>query len=284
MKNSESNFTRLIREIALEEGMELKAYSDNWAFRLSKDGRETLVLGYDFELNTAPQKAACTDKALCYELLKERNVPAVPHWFLPDARLRAYVNAEDPSEAVRGALDRYGSVVLKDNYGTGGNHVFRVENTEEFEAARDDIFAHSSAMALCPFYEIREEYRVVMLDGTPRLFIRKERAYDLNEAGEKVYRTWKHNLGLGASGAVVDDEALKDRLGRIAKAAVAAVGVRFASADIIDTSEGFLVLELNGGVMMEHFSGQSAACFETAKAIYREALHLCLGKEEGDGK
>ena len=50
------------------------------------------------------------------------------------------------------------------------------------------------------------------------------------------------------------------------------IGVRFASIDIVSTNEGLKVLEINSGVMMENFAGESPQNYRKAREIYRDAI------------
>ena len=272
MASNRKNFTKLIRTIAEEEGMQITGFSGDWAFRLEKDGKVRFTVGYHFPLNLSSVKELCQDKCLTYEVLTAAGVPAAEHLFFPNPVSVAGIDRDSAWNRALSILDAGKEVVVKNNYGTGGNQVYRVKTEEELKEIVDLIYQRSYAASLSPFYEIRDEYRVVMLDGEPQLTIRKERESRINEKGEKEYLNWKHNLGQGATGIVVEDPEMLEKLYPIAKAAVKALGVRFCSADIIDTPEGLMILEVNAGVMLEHFAGQSEACFNKAKEIYRAAI------------
>ena len=58
----------------------------------------------------------------------------------------------------------------------------------------------------------------------------------------------------------------------LARKAVDLFGIRFASVDIIETKEGCMILEINGGVMMENIAGTNGDLYEKAKGIYRDAI------------
>ena len=281
MASNRKNFTKLIRTIAEEEGMQITGFSGDWSFRLEKDGKVRYTVGYHFPLNLASVKELCQDKCLTYEVLTAAGVPAAEHLFFPNPASVAGIDRDAAWNRAVSLLREGKEVVVKNNYGTGGNQVYRVKTEEELEETVNTVYQRSYAASLSPFYEIREEYRVVMLDGEPRLTIRKERESRINEKGEKEYLNWKHNLGQGATGIVVEDPAILKKLYPIAKAAVEALGIRFCSADIIDTPEGLMVLEINAGVMLEHFSGQSPECFAKAKEIYRAAILAAFQDENG---
>jgi len=298
-----SNFARLIDVICKEEDIEVRSYSDDWSHKLSRDGHTAFITGYQFALNPASSKELAQDKALTYSVLTDAGVPAAVHEFLPSFTEES--EKEFPYRALYEAcMAERGEAVLKDNYGTGGNKVFRISDEEAYVKTLKKIWEGSYAASISPFYEIEEEIRVVVLDGEGRLFLKKERqtvtgnGRDTVEAlvladpakaeniavvpkkelkrvpedGETVYLNWKHNLGQGATGVVVTDETLKSELADIARAAQKALGLRFCSVDIVRVNGKRMVLEVNGGVMMEHFAGQSETCFETAKGIYKDAI------------
>ena len=100
------------------------------------------------------------------------------------------------------------------------------------------------------------------------------------QPGEKARLNWKHNLGQGAEGVIVRDQKILRKLHSLAKRAAAAVQADFLSVDIIDAEGKLQVLEMNGGVMMEHFSGQDAECRRIAKRIYKKAVRLLFEAEE----
>ena len=273
-----SNFSKLMYDIAREEGISLDAWSDEWAFRFTKGSEKAYIVSHHFPLNPASSEEICRDKSLTSDILKDAGIPVSEHLFLPNNALSSYAMMPSSLEICRAALASQGKIVLKDNYGTGGLKVFLVSGEEELQNAADEIFRVSAAMALSPYYHIREEYRTVMLDGEPRLFIRKERAHEILD-GEVHFLNWKHNLGQGATGIPVSDPEVTDRLRELAGRTVRELNLRFASVDIIDAEEGFMVLEVNAGVMLEHFSGQNEECYNTAKEIYRKAVLSSFRKD-----
>lgn len=272
MAAGRKNFGKLIKTIAKEEGINVQGFSGDWAFRLEKDGKVRFTVGYHFPLNCSSAKELCQDKCLTYEVLTAAGIPAAEHLFFPNPVSVAGIDRDTPWNRAMTLIREGKEVVVKNNYGTGGNQVYRVKTEEELRETVETVYQKSYAASLSPFYEIREEYRVVMLSGTPRLTIRKERESRINEKGEKEYLNWKHNLGQGATGIIVTDKKVLNKLYALAKQAVDVLGIRFASVDIIDAPEGFMILEVNAGVMLEHFSGQSAECFALAKEVYRAAI------------
>lgn len=77
--------------------------------------------------------------------------------------------------------------------------------------------------------------------------------------GEQVPINWRHNLGQGAAPRVIDpaDPAWRE-VAPLAIRAADALGVNLAAVDIIATPDGFKILEINSGIMMETFARTDA--------------------------
>ncbi len=267
-----NNFTRLIEEICQEEGIRMDSFSYYWAHRLTKDGQVRYIVGYQFPLNISSVKEVCQDKVLTYGILHDNGLPAALHVFLPNNIPSTGVTKEDNDAACQMMLDVFKTVVVKDNAGTGGNKVFKAETMDEVQEALDLIYKSTYSACISPYYEIEDEYRVILLDGEPQVIIRKDRQYTVNEQGEKVYENWRHNLGQGAVGVVLQKEEVPEGVVELAEKAVKVLGARFVSADVILVDHKPMILEINGGVMMEHLSSQSSEYYHIAKEIYRKAV------------
>lgn len=97
--------------------------------------------------------------------------------------------------------------------------------------------------------------------------------------GEHVPLQWKHNLGQGASVDVDIPGEMRAQLEALAVSAANSVGARFCSADVVDVrGEGLMVLEINGGVMMDSLIGQLGdAGRALAFRVYESAVLGSLG-------
>ncbi len=304
MEVKKTNFVRILEEICREEGIRLDSFSYNWGHRLTKDGKSRFIVGYQFQLNAASVRDICQDKVLTYGVLHDQGVPAAVHLFLPKEGVPTGIAPEDNRAIAEFFLRKDGEFVLKDNYGTGGSKVYRIRDMETFDAVLEELYKSSYAAALCPFYKIADEYRAVVLDGEIRVVIRKDRQKVVGdgqksvraligddpakqrylrslteeqletvpEEGETYYLTWKHNLGQGAYGVILKPDEVPEEVRRIALSALQAIPARFCSVDVIRTDEGFMVLEINAGVMMEHLSGEDPEYYEIAKGIYKDAV------------
>ncbi len=305
MKNKESNFSQLIREICEEEGIILTGFADNWIYQLKKEEKERYIFGYQFGLNPAVSANICLDKGACSEILTAHGVVNVEHICLMSPAKMKYVSEEGAWKPAVSLLEKYGTLVVKENEGTAGDGVYLVHNQLELEEAALKIFGNNRSAAISPYMEIQEEYRIIILDGEVQVIFSKERphlfgdgrhtVYDLYleaiqmnpalsrygipadqrdwilEEGEAWNFIWKHNLGQGAGAILHREEDLPEEVA-LAKKAFAAVGVRFASCDVVKTAEGCKILEINSGVMMENLAGTSKEARALAKSVYKKAI------------
>lgn len=98
--------------------------------------------------------------------------------------------------------------------------------------------------------------------------------------GEIVPLQWRHNLGQGAVADLDVSAETRTALADVALRAAAAIGIRFCSVDVVDVeSEGYMVMEVNSGVMMDSLMGQlGEAGVPLATTIYEAAVLQALGR------
>lgn len=307
MENAARNFVKIVKEICSEENIELESYSYDWIFRLSKNGIYNYIMGYQFGINSASVNSICCDKSAASEIMTSLGIPNVEHYFFMSPFNQKYVKKHGNWEKMMKLLEKYEKLVCKSNEGTGGNLVFRVNNQYELESAAFNIFKNAKSMAISPYYAIENEYRIIVLNGEIKLAYIKRRPYvvgdgihtvnqllfeyvayhensvnlkdlDLNDYnkvlgnGEVYYLNWKHNLGQGACAQIEDINIIKEKVDDIIGLLVNKMNVKFASIDIVKCQDEYKVLEINSGVMMEHFSQQDENTYFIAKSIYREAI------------
>ena len=186
MVNSETNFVRIIKEICKEEEIELTSFSGDWIFRLQKDGAYRYIIGYQFGLNPCSVHALCCDKGAASEVMTSLGVPNVPHYYFMSPDEQHYIGKYGNWKAMEELLEKYGALVLKPNEGTGGNLVFCVRNQYELEQAAFRIFKSYPALAVSPYYEIEQEYRVILLNGEKKLVYSKRRPYVVGDGKNSV--------------------------------------------------------------------------------------------------
>lgn len=252
-----------LRKSADARGLRFESFSHGWVVRLSDGERVARVFGYDFELNSVSAAKIAGDKAATSTFLSGAGVPSVPHHLFLRSSLKGYTEPEGNWLRMLALAEEFGwNLVCKANSGTGGHHVYHVQTPAELETASTAVFAAHHSLSLAPFVAADGEYRVMLLDGEPLLVYEKVR-----DDGE-----WRHNLGLGGRAVDVTDGSLSAELAEVAGPALRAIGLRFASVDIMATESGLTVLEVNAGVMMEHYGRSSDERRERAEAIYDRAV------------
>ena len=142
MQNAETNFVKIIREVCREErevcreeDIELRSYSADWIFRLDKNGRHDVILGYQFGLNSASVNMLCQDKCAASELMTEFGIPNIEHVLFASPENQKFMGFPGFWRDLLKMLDRYKTVVCKPNLGTGGENVIKCSTDYELEAA-----------------------------------------------------------------------------------------------------------------------------------------------------
>lgn len=306
MAYPERQLEKIIKQFCKQTDTKCTVGADGWMFTLQKNGKKSFVIGYKFDLNNATSCMLCDDKSALSEILKNSDIPCVEHRFIEAPN--GYNKTEEQNlKELEAMLNQHGELVLKPNIGSGGRSVVRVNDMDTIKLYLSKHLSAKRPVGVCKFEHIKNEYRIVCLDGKPRLVYRKQRPFvvgdgkntiemlvhktikgktdvdsklDLNripEAGEVVYVSWKHNLGLGASADVKIEKSLKSKLMSLAKRVVKEINICFASVDIIELEDDSLkVLEVNSGVMMEKFSSASFENFKISRQIYFDALAKSL--------
>jgi glutathione synthase/RimK-type ligase-like ATP-grasp enzyme len=174
---SERQLVPILREIAQRFGLALTSYSYDWIIRLSRDGVTHWVFGYDFDINSCSAQQLTKDKAATSLILGSCGIPRIEHaLFCRPQGHSAFVPESGVWSAILAVADRFGSdLVCKPNDGTGGNQVTRVRRTTELEETVHRLFATCRAIAICPFIDIANEYRLIVLRGQCLLAYRKIR-------------------------------------------------------------------------------------------------------------
>ena len=263
--NSQRDF---INEICTENDIEIKGFSGDYVMRLTKNGISRNIFGAFWDINTAAADRIACDKTACYELLNSAGISAIEHVLFnnPLARL----NWANPEGAWAGALrvfNAFGnSVVIKPNQGTRGSNVYHCDSIPKMEAAAHAIFSSHPSAAICPYVEIKTEFRVFYLNGKCPLVY-----------GKEADETWQHNLAMGARAVelVVKSKEEKKLLAEfkdLACKAAECIGICFATIDIAQMESGLYVMEINSGVQARLLLEQHPHLRDTIKRIYCSAI------------
>lgn len=310
-KNAENFMSReivkIIRDICTEETIHFESFSSDYILKLEKNNRTMYIFGNKFPNNSAAIEQICNDKSALSDILKCYNIPHVEHLYFGSPALEDDYPSSGSWKKMQSLLKTHGKdgLVCKPNRGTGGRNVYRVQNSKELEYAVWKIFNSTNSLCISPYYEIQNEYRVLMVGDEVQYIFKKIRPHvvgnghstvkelwdnsnqavsDISVADwdyipnvdELVTISWKHNLGNGATPEIVTDPTLILKLSALAKKCVGALNLGFVSIDIIESNGELLILEINSGVMVEKFSTYSSESRELVKGAIKKAIQQYL--------
>ena len=304
----ERTFHALMSEICAEMEINMEDLSFGWILQLSKDGKVRHITGRRFDLNPEATGDIACDKYATYEVLNSQSVPVIKHTMIFNPTTRASLIGDDGIWlTVTSEFLKYGCLVVKPNNGCEGNGVSLCCSLKETEGAIQKLFKSQNSVSICPYYDIRTEYRTFYLDGKVHLIYGKTKPYvtgngkytiaelieELNlpdkrvvqenlkeldltyvpAMDEKVNISWKHNLSGGAMPTILAKGELYDKIEKLAIDAGKAMNINFATIDIIETTDDKLyVLEINSGIGATIFVESVDGGYEIIKDIYRQAI------------
>lgn len=291
-------FNNIIKKIGEELGIKVTLLSGDWVTILEKNNQIHYIHGYKFDLNNHGIGNLLDDKGLFNDLMNYKNLPTTTQLSI----FRTY-NKEEVLDYFR---KNNNTLIVKGNLGTCGENVYLVHDENTLFNKIDLLLSKQDSISLEPYYDIQNEYRVILLNNEVKVIYGKERpviigdgihtvkelAINFNDffannnksinnldyipkLNEKVELDFHFNLSLGARLFYDIDEELKNRIINLAKEVSWALNITFASIDIIHTNDNkILVLEANSGVMMDNFIKQYPNGYNIAYNIYRDAIKL----------
>ena len=304
----EKETIKILQELCKELKINIESLSYGWIYKLSKNNKIRYITG-NFDINKTASSKIASDKYATFEVLKSENIPVIKHTmvFNPIDR-KDYIKEEEVWKIVNKEFEKEGKIVVKPNYGFEGKGVFLCNTIYEGKEAVKYLLEKNTSISICPFYDIKKEYRAFYLNGEVLLIYEKEKPYILgngkdnvkvlvkklnlpdNEVvrnnlskidmdyvpklDEKIELSWKHNLYGGATAKVLnkEDESYK-KIEKLAIEAGKALDMTFTSIDIIKTKKDEIyVLEINSGVATSRFSEIVENGKELTKEIYKKAL------------
>ena len=297
-------FYRMIRELCEELDIKMEKKSFDWILKLSKNDKIKYIVDTNFPLNPESSGKIVSDKYATYEILNDMGIPIVKHAMIFNPTIRyAFVPDEGNYSRIISEFSQYGTLVVKPNSGCEGRGVTLCKTLKEVEIAIQKLFKTNASVSICPYYDIKKEYRTFYLNGKILLIYGKTKPYVIGdgkstleqlilnenlpdksivdenislldlaavpEKGEKIELSWKHNL----SGVLEKGSELYERIENLAVTAGKAIDVKFATIDIIHTFEDKLyVMEINSGIGTTVFAETVEGGYELAKNVLRAAL------------
>ena len=262
---SERIFVQAVRRYCAAHGIAVDVRSEGWLIAMRRGQTRHFAFGYDIGLNSAIAHRLANDKSATAEALGLAGVPCVPHHLFLNPKLGRNVVGVTWRDAMLELLRNHPQgVVVKPNEGTSGRSVFKVTTEAELDHAISEVFSMSTGLVISPYVAIETEVRVVLLDDAPLVVYSKQRGRD-----------WRHNLDAGAKPALLEDGEVRAACAKLAGDAARAIGIVFASIDVVRVDRQWRVLEINSGVMMEALAKLHP---ELVQATYDAALDRVFGE------
>ena len=300
----DNEFRKLIQLICSENNISCDVLSLGFLLVLEKNGVVKTISGYKFDNNSHSLGKIFDDKYATYELLKHYNVPVWEHSiFYCKNNTNTYVGKYNSLKYLKEKFDEYnGDVVVKKNTGTCGNEVSHFNEFNELEKFYNDTFLNNTSFSICPFYNIGNEYRVIVLNNKVKVMYKKilpevlgdgystirelllkfnyeyfknidDKSLDvILKKDEKFCYDWKFNLSLGSVASFDISSDDKKNILDIVSKITNNIDIGFCSIDIVKSDTSFLVMEINSGVMMKYLISEKDSGYSIAKDIYTEAI------------
>ena len=296
-------YQKIIKEICNELNIKYKVLSKRWIIRLEKDGKVRYLSGNKFDLNGHAIGNMLDDKYALYDTLKYLNIPVCEHKiFYRENNENSYaVGCHTKEDLIKHFNDYNNNVVIKPNKGSMGIGVYHITNEKDLYEKTKLLLTTNYSISICPFYQIKNEYRVIILDKEIKLMFKKinptitgngkstlkqllmkfNKNYykDIDvpniilDKGEVYTYDFKFNLSQGSIASTDIDSKLKEKISALALEVTSKAGINFASIDIIETEDNkLLVMEANSGVTINKVTKFIPNGKNIAKEIYKEAI------------
>lgn len=253
---------RIIEDISRELNMSYKIISDGYITILKQNGKIKYVNEYLFGLNSEISSLLCNDKYAMYEVLSKYYIPVIEYkliWHPGNQRTEVNKKLKELKDYFK---DNYSHIVLKPNLGSGGINVFQIQNLNQIENTFLSLLNITNSIVANPFYAIKNEYRIIMLNGICRFIYKKE-----------LRESWQFNLSKGSIASKEIDVNLKKKLIDLAIKTNSVLQTKFVSIDIIeDTKNNLYILEVNSRVTMAKYIEQHPEDYIFVKDIYKDAI------------
>ncbi len=303
-----NHFYNILSEVCKEEGIKEEKLSFDWITKLTKGDKVHYAVRNQFDINSSTSTLIAGDKYATYSVLRNHEIPICEHQIVFNPKLREDYYDENFIIGIKMLLKENRFIVIKGNNSFGGREVFKVSSFDDAINVIHKLFNENvSSVSVCPYMDLKNEYRCIYLDGEILLMYEKSKPviqgngkntvqelinyyidendgefYDVSvedvdvnyipEDGEEINIGWKFNLEQGGTPRILEINEHKD-IEKLALKAAKAIGITFSSVDVAEGKDGSLsIMEINGSVCMTKFSCISKNGFNITKEIYRKVL------------
>lgn len=303
------NLQRIIKQIALGNDLSYEVLSCDLVIKLTKGNKIRYINGYKFGLNSHSLGLILDDKYATYELLNSLGISVCKHHILfRPTNHNSYAKNYNSFDYCYDLFLKYNkNVILKVNNGTCGDGVYHITTKKELKKIYNHLLKYNFSISLCPYYDIKNEYRVILLNNEIKIMYGKInpvvigngkdklidllKDFNINYFGyktnlkkninynkvlkkdEKFIYDFKYNLSKGSIITEDIDKETKSIISKMAKDVSKKINLGFGSIDIIKTNDDkYYVLEINSGVMIENYIKLTSDGFKKAKKVYEEAV------------
>ena len=253
---------KIIIDICKELNIKYKFISDEYITILEKNKKIVYLNEYLFGLNSEVSSLLCDDKFAMYEVLKEFKIPIIEYKLIWHPGNTKEDIDNKINEIKKYYKEHHNHLVIKPNLGNSGINVYQIKNEKEIESIFKDLLSKTNSICINPFYNIKNEYRVLMLNNEVRFIYKKE-----------LTNSWQFNLSKGSLAVKEIDDELKNKIIDLAMKTNKILKTKFVTIDIIqDINNNLYVLEVNSRVTMAKYIEQHIEDYEVVKNIYKDAI------------
>lgn len=163
----ELKFFNIIKSISIEEGFKIQEITKNFMYRLINKDKSLIISTKSLNFNPHIISVMLRDKSSATDYLKSINIPTVEH--------KIFFDKSNLDDLINYYNKNFTKAVIKDNTGCLGKNVFFIENQKELIDSANIIFNKERAVTICPYENIKNEYRINTYKGDIKLIYKKEK-------------------------------------------------------------------------------------------------------------
>ena len=258
-------FKKIIEEICIEDKLNYQYISNDYILVLEKNNKYRYLYNNLIGLNSEVSGKSVDDKYAMYEILKYHDISVIEYELIWNPG--CHKNIKEINSKVNYLKNYFkehnNQIVLKPNNGYAGINVFKIDNIDEIKDKLNILLDYTNSIVANPYYEIKNEHRVIILNNKVRLIYTKNLSKN----------NWQFNLSKGNYVTKVTNPKLKKDIINLALKTYKVLNLIFVSIDIVEDYQGNLsILEVNSSVSMSKYLEQIPNDYILVKEIYHDAI------------